>query len=264
MVSSHSAGTSATTSRSTSSRERRREPRVGLLHGPRDGGQHVAARVERLRDEACDVRWPARPAVVEPERRAVVDRPGAAVPHEEVGVGPGPVDVRRVRVEPQDGGRVGVRRRPGAVVAEGPGKEVDPEVAARTGGQEVLDLLVGLVPGDRAREVDDRQPGGRDAEASGDLADEHLRDEHLAALAGAGELHDVGAEVVGLDEPGEGPALAQRGDVPDGGDGLEHPHRLVGDRRPVAAGYAGPDEHRGATSGRSVRPRRPDRARGHG
>ena len=45
----------------------------------------VAARVEGLADEPVDVRGTARPGVVEPQGGPVVDRPGAAVPDEELG-----------------------------------------------------------------------------------------------------------------------------------------------------------------------------------
>ena len=51
---------------------------------------------------------------------------------------------------------------------------------------------------------------------AGQLADDHLGDQHLEALAGAAELADVGAEVVGLDDPGQRAALAQRRDVAGG------------------------------------------------
>ena len=49
--------------------------------------------------------------------------------------------------------------------------------------------------------------------APGELADDDLRDEHLGSLPGSGELHDVHAEVVGLHEPGQRAALAERRDV---------------------------------------------------
>ena len=86
--------------------DERGEPLVGRRDRLGDGGEHVAAGVERLADEAADVRRPARPRVVEPQGGAVVDRPRPPVPDEEVGVGPGAVDVGGVRVEPQD--RAGV------------------------------------------------------------------------------------------------------------------------------------------------------------
>ena len=92
------------------------------------------------------------------------------------------------------------RRRARAVVAERAGQEVDAEVAARAGVEQVLHLLVGLVARDRAGQVDDGEPRRGDVEPPRELADEHLGDEHLAALPGPGELHDVGAEVVGLDQ----------------------------------------------------------------
>ena len=62
------------------------------------------------------------------------------------------------------------------------GQEVDAEVAPGAGAEQVLHLLVGLVPGDRDRDVDHGKPRRGDAEPAGQLADEHLGDQHLAAL----------------------------------------------------------------------------------
>ena len=53
----------------------------------------------------------ARPAVVEVERRAVVDHPEVVVPQQQVGVAPGAVDVRGEGVEPE---HPRGRRRPGS------------------------------------------------------------------------------------------------------------------------------------------------------
>ena len=123
-----------------------------------------------------------------------------------------------------------------AVVAEGARQEVDAEVAARAGVEQVLHLLVGLVARDGGGEVDDGEARRGDVEAPGQLADEDLRDEHLQALAGARELHDVGAEVVGLDEPGQRPTLPQRGDETRRGHGLQHVAQATG---PLPVGWRG-------------------------
>jgi len=47
-------------------------------------------------------------------------------------------------------------------------------------------------------------------------------------LAGAAELHDVGAVVVGFDDAWQGAAFAQRRDIPDRLDVFEHSRSLVG------------------------------------
>jgi hypothetical protein len=107
------------------------------------------------------------------------------------------------------------------VEAEGARQEVHPEVEPRAGPQQVLDLLVRLGPPEHRVDLDQHQLGDRQAERAGQLADQHLGDQHLAALAGAAELHDVRPEVVGLHHPGQRAALAQRHDVPGRGDGAQ-------------------------------------------
>src|ERR1043165_8736854 len=46
--------------------------------------------------------------------------------------------------------------------------------------------------------------------------------QRLRPLPGAAELDDVGAQVGGLDDAGQGAALAQRGDITDGGELGKH------------------------------------------
>jgi len=65
-------------------------------------GEHVVGGVIRLAGEAVRRPDAARPGVVEVQRGAVVDDPQSAVPHEQVGVAPAAVHVRRQRVQPQD------------------------------------------------------------------------------------------------------------------------------------------------------------------
>ena len=82
-----------------------------------------------------------------------------------------------------------------------PGQEVDAEVEAQARVEQVLHLLVGLVAGDRLRRA--RAPPAAACGSSsraGQLADDHLGDQHPQPLAGAAELADVGAQVVGLDD----------------------------------------------------------------
>ena len=194
------------------------EPLVGRGRAGRDVAQDVGAGVEGLRGEPLRVRRPARPAVVEVERGAVVDEPRVAVPDQEVGVAPRAVDVGGEGVEPQDVGRGVGRGWPRPVVAERAGQEVDAEVEAQAGGEQVLDLLVGLVLGDGRLQVDDGHPRHVEAERPRQLADDDLGDEDLDALPGSAELQHVGAEVVGLDDARQRATLLEGGDVARGGD----------------------------------------------
>jgi hypothetical protein len=60
------------------------------------------------------------------------------------------------------------------------------------------------------------------AEAAGQFARDDLGDQRERALAGAAELHHVGAEIVRLDQGGQRPAFAQRSHVPGYRDMVEH------------------------------------------
>ena len=80
-----------------------------------------------------------------------------------------------------------------AVVPERARQEVDAEVEPGAGVEQVLDLLVGLVAGDLGVQVERDQPRGAQPDPAGQLADDHLGDQHPHALAGAAELADVGA-----------------------------------------------------------------------
>ena len=86
------------------------------------------------------------------------------------------------------------------VVPEGAWQEVAAEVEAEGRVEQVLDLLVRLVLRDLGVEVDGDHVRDADAEAPCQLADEHLGHQDPQSLAGAAELHDVRAEVVGLDD----------------------------------------------------------------
>jgi hypothetical protein len=76
------------------------------------------------------------------------------------------------------------------------------------------------------------------AEGAGELADQHLGNQRLAALPGTAELHDVRAVVVRLDNPGQRAPLAQRDDVAQRADGtqrLHHPGRLPTRGQPTSS-----------------------------
>ena len=63
----------------------------------------------------------------------------------------------------------------------------------------------GLVAADLGGQVDGTRSGTGTSDQPGDAGDDDLCHEHAHALAGAAELADVGAEVVGLDDPGSEP-----------------------------------------------------------
>ena len=113
------------------------------------------------------------------------------------------------------------------VVAHRAGQEVDGQVEPGAGGDELLHLLVRLAPAELGVDVDQREVGDVDPERAAELADDDLGHQRLRALAGRGELHDVRAEVVGLDEPGQRAALPQRRQVGGGVDVRELRRRSV-------------------------------------
>ena len=94
-------------------------------------------------------------------------------------------------------------------------------------GDQLLHLLVRLAAADLRVHLDQGEVGDGDAERLAQLADHDLGDQRLGALPRAGELHHVGAQVVGLHQPGQRPALPQRGQVRRGGDPGQHGRRLV-------------------------------------
>ena len=108
------------------------------------------------------------------------------------------------------------------VVPERAGQEVDAQVEPGTGVDQVLDLLVRLVAGDLGVQVERHQPRRAQPDPARELAHDHLGDQHPDPLAGAAELADVGAQVVGLHDPGQRAALAQGRDVADDPDGRDH------------------------------------------
>jgi hypothetical protein len=101
------------------------------------------------------------------------------------------------------------------------GKEVDAEVRPRTRGEQVLDLGVGLGPAERRVHLGQRELGHGQAERARQLPHDDLGDQRERPLTRAAELQDVQAIVVGLHQAGHRPALAQRRDVPRGGDGAQ-------------------------------------------
>ena len=98
---------------------------------------------------------------------------------------------------------------------------------------------------ERRVELDGHQLRHRQPQPARQLPADHLRDEHRQTLAGAGVLHDVGAEVVGLHQARQRPALAQRRDVPDGRDVAQQPHPLLDGTSTGRRARVGPVAHTG-------------------
>ena len=103
--SSHSSGTRASTSPSRSRVTCGASSASASGTPSRCADEHVVGGVVGLAREPLGRPDAAGPAVVEVQAGAVVDGPQVAVPHQQVGVAPGAVDVRGQRVEPQHRGR---------------------------------------------------------------------------------------------------------------------------------------------------------------
>lgn len=186
------------------------------------GANGASAWSEALYGLAADA-WAPEPVVVPDHGGAVVDEPEVAVPDQHVRIAPGPVDVVDQRVEPDDpSGFLRVHLVGERVEADRAGQEVHAEVEPAAGLQELLHLLVGLGEADDRVQLHPHQVGDAQPEPPAELSADHLRDECLAPLSGAGEFHDVRAEVVGLDDPGERAALTQRRDIAGCYDFFQH------------------------------------------
>ena len=215
---SQAVGIRSTMSSSTGRVSRAVRRRVDLGDAARPGQQHMVAdqrkRIQRRRRIA-------EPGVVEVERRAVVDEPELAMPDQHVGVARGPVEVGHEGVEPDDArGELGIGRVGERVEGEGAREVVEAEVECRRwrGSGPGSRGRARCGPGRRrARRRRSREPAGRAARAISPATSSAIS--ALRALAGAAELEDVQAVVVGLDHGRKRPALAQRRDVAGGGDG---------------------------------------------
>ncbi len=163
------------------------------------------------------------PGVVDVQRRAVVDQPWPAVPHEQVRVLRRSVRVGHEGIEPDDvGGEVRVDPSgpwPRRVERQRARQEVHPEVQAAARVDQVVDLLVGLGVAQGRVDLDADELGHGQPDGPRDLAGQPLGHERPRTLAGAAELHDVQPVVVRLDQTGQRAALAQGRDVAGGDHG---------------------------------------------
>ncbi len=173
------------------------------------------------------------PGVVDVQRSAVIDQPRTSMPDEQVRIDRSPVRVGDERVKPDDvrrGRRIdqstgGVR---GRVEGQRAGQEVHPQVQATARAQQVVDLLIRVRIAQGGVHLDRHQVRHVQADRPGELAGQPLRDEGPRSLAGPAELDDVEAVVVGLDEPWQRPAFAQRRDVACRSHGPQrHPESLA-------------------------------------
>ena len=166
-------------------------------------------------ERSSGMRVRVAPRVMDIQRRAMVDEPGATVPDEEVRVLGRPVRVGDEAVEPDDRGRSfrvhrRERRGRGRVEHQRPGQEVEPEIATAARPDEVLDLLVRLGVTERGIELHGDEVGHEQPERSSELAAEPLGDQCPGPLPGAAELHDIHPLVVRLDQAWQRAALAER------------------------------------------------------
>jgi hypothetical protein len=197
------------------------------LRRPRQ--QHVALYfTERIVDtEALQRGLPGLEAMVEIQRRAVIDEERAPVPQQKVRVPRRTIDVRHERVQQHGAGGLegvhGVARAPRdtRIERDAARQIVEPEVQPGAAVEGRENLRVGLRRGERAIQIDEHQLRHGEAECSADLTRDELRDQRLLALPGAAQLDNVKTQVVGFDQRGHGAALAERHHVPLGADGAK-------------------------------------------
>ncbi len=152
----------------------------------------------------------------------MVDQPQLAVPHQQVGVARGAIDVGQVGIEPDDArGEVGVGTLRHRVVHHRARQVIERQVEPRAGADQILDLRVGLGAREVGVELDEDDRGDRERRGARDFPRHELRNERLGTLARAAELEHVEALVVRLDDGGKRAALAQRGDVAGGREGAK-------------------------------------------
>ena len=161
---------------------------------------------------------------MEEERGAVIDGVQLAVPHEQVRVARGAIDVEHEGVEPHQkrsfGRRRGIAR--GGVEHRRAGEVVESDIKAGAGFEQVADFGIGLIAAEGRVDFCEHQIGHAQAEDAADFAGDDFRDEREDALARSAKFDDVEAEVVGFDNGGQRTAFAKGKHVARGADGAEH------------------------------------------
>ena len=190
-------------------------------------------------------------------RRGRSARPGGARP---AGWGCGGVRsmlVTSASNQTMSAASAGVERSAGSVKGSAPGRKSMPRFAPGLASISSWISGSGSAWPSAGESIDDELGHGQ-PERAAELARDDFGDERPRALPGAAELHHVQPVVVGLDEPGQRPALAQGRDVAGGGDGsqgLDHARSLAGWGSHGAAmrGVGGPVHTRGRKGGAACR-----------
>ncbi len=192
--------------------EARRQARVGLLDR---GGEREEDVLGDAVEGTGGVGVGLVPGVMDVQRRPVVDQPGPPIADDQVGVARRAVRIDGQIVEPHDvrGPFGALGRRTRHVAGQRAGHEGKADVEPDRPAEQIADLVVRLRPGDLLRQRREHDLGHRQAERSTDLPHHELRDQRLLAVAGAAELDDVLAPVIGLDQRRQRASLAERRDV---------------------------------------------------
>jgi hypothetical protein len=102
------------------------------------------------------------------------------------------------------------------------GHELQADVEADGPAQQIVDLLIRLGAGDGFRQRGQHDLRHRQSQRTADLAADQLGDQRLLPMAGAAELDDVLAPVIGLGHGRQRAALAQWRGVAGDGDAADH------------------------------------------
>src|SRR5687767_256210 len=148
-----------------------------------------------LRERAAASHAVIVPRVMEKERRAVVDQPEPAVPHQEIAVARRAIDVGNQGVEPDDLRRqaffAGHRSVDQWIEGDRAWKVIESEIEPFAAPQKVLNFSIRLGPGHPRIDIRENDLGNGKAEVAGDLTGDELGDQRANALPGSSELENV-------------------------------------------------------------------------
>src|SRR3569623_1198865 len=195
-----------------------------LCGGGEVAGERPQRGVVEARQRGTRVADAAVPRVVPVERRAVIDQPQLAAAPQEVRIAHRAVDVGDEHVERDDlRGERGIDGLAcGGVEAKRGGEEVEAEVVAFAGDEQVVDLRISVGEAEAFRDREAHELGDRQAGSGGERAGDHLGYERTEALPGRAELGDPQRTVGVLDETRQRTALAERQHVTRGSDRAHH------------------------------------------
>ena len=155
------------------------------------------------------------------ERRAVVDQPQPAVPHQHVRVARSAIDVGHERIEPHDR-RCELRRWriDDRIESRRAGQIIERQIQSHARANQCLDLGIGF----RARKVriELHQHEFRHQQRRGarDLTGDEFRDQRVRTLACAPELEHVQPQIIRFDDGRQRSTFAERGHVAGGVEGV--------------------------------------------